>query len=156
MDNILVRKGNMGNSDNPRKGSDFEKRAKEFFMTEGIVLESGFSIPIGFSSVKKAHKFDLGSHEPPILVECKCHSLTESGNSPSAKLSVWNEAIFYFMAAPNNYRKILFVLKSIKDGKSLAEHYIKSNRHLIPNGVEIWEYSPETGTANRVNIIDAT
>ena len=141
----------MGNSDNPRKGSDFEKSAMNYFKLKDIELQQNFSIPVGFSNIKKEHKFDLGSADPPILVECKCHSWTEGGNSPNAKLSVWNEAMFYFIAAPNNYRKILFVLKSVRNNESLAHHYVKRYGHLIPNGVEIWEYSQDNRSAYRVN-----
>ena len=141
----------MGNSDNPRKGSDFEKSAKEYFKSKNIDLQHSFSIPVGFSNIKKEHKFDLGSADPAILVECKFHSWTESGNSPSAKLSVWNEAMFYFIAAPNNYRKILFVLKSMRNKISLASHYVNRYGHLIPNGVDILEYDLNNSSAYRIN-----
>ena len=62
---------------------------------------------------------------------------------PSAKLTVWNEAMYYFAVAPTQYRKILFVLKSIRGSESLAQHYIKRYEHLIPPGVELWEYDME-------------
>ena len=141
----------MGNSDNPRKGSEFEKSAMKYFKSKNIDLQNSFSIPVGFSKIKKDHKFDLGSANPPILVECKFHSWTESDNSPRAKLSVWNEAMLYFIAAPKNYRKILFVLKSMSNNISLASHYINRYGHLIPNGVEILEYDPNNSSAYRVN-----
>jgi hypothetical protein len=59
--------------------------------------------------------------------------------------------MFYFIAAPNNYRKILFVLKSMRKTISLASHYVNRYGHLIPNGVEILEYNPNNSSAYRVN-----
>jgi hypothetical protein len=93
--------------------------------------------------MKKPHKFDLGSEVPPVLVECKAHTWTEGGNSPSAKLSVWNEAMYYFVAAPTHFRKILFVLKSVRGNQTLAQYYIGRYEHLISAGVEIWEFDRE-------------
>jgi len=90
--------------------------------------------------IKKPRKFDWGNDEPPILIECKSHAWTVSGNIPSAKMTVWNEAMYYFYIAPNTYRKVLFTLKSMKEETSLASHYIKCYGHLIPPGVEIWEF----------------
>ena len=61
---------------------------------------------------------------------------------PSAKMTVWNEAMYYFATAPRKYRKILFVLRDVRTttGESLAEYYVRTYHHLIPPGVEVWEY----------------
>lgn len=123
--------------------SIFEQKAKEFFLNKGIALTGPFQIAIGFNTKQKIHKFDLGSEEPKTLVECKEHTWTKEGNTPSAKLSVWNEAMLYFVLAPATYRKILFVKRSMVNGQSLAQYYIKSFGHLIPPGVEIWEFDTE-------------
>jgi len=133
----------MANRDNPLKGAKFEKLAKGFFQQLGLRLEHGFTVDVGISSLKKPHQFDLGSDKPPVLVECKAHTWTEGGNPPSAKLSVWNEAMYYFVAAPSHFRKILFVLKSTRKGETLAQHYIRRFEHLIPDGVELWEFDPK-------------
>lgn len=45
--------------------------------------------------IKKKHSFDLGCKDKKI-VECKSHKWTSGGNIPSAKLNVWNEAMYYF------------------------------------------------------------
>jgi hypothetical protein len=97
--------------------------------------------PVGFK-IKKKKKFDLGSADPPILVECKSYTWTVTGNSPSAKIRGMNEAMLVFSVAPPEYRKILFVLKHLhlRSGVSLAAHYIKNQGHLIGPGVEIWEF----------------
>jgi hypothetical protein len=133
----------MSNADNPSKGSKFEDIVREFFSHKGLALESNFSVGVGVSSLHKPRKFDLGCAEPPIIVECKSHAWTEGGNAPSAKLSVWNEAMLYFLAAPTQYRKIFVALQHSRGEESLAEHYVKRFRHLVPRGVEIWEVSPD-------------
>jgi hypothetical protein len=134
----------LANRDNPWKGSQFEKLALDFFRRLGLHLQRRFTVDVGIGLLKKPHKFDLGSATPPVLVECKRHTWTEGGNAPSAKLTVWNEAMYYFTAAPPKFRKILFVLKSVRNGETLAQHYIKRYKHLIPYGVELWEYDPES------------
>jgi hypothetical protein len=144
----------MPNSENPKRGSDFERIAQSFFASQGIELKRGFEVLVGWGERKKPHRFDLGSNRPAVLVECKLHTWTEGGNSPSAKLSVWNEAVLYFLAAPPEYHKVLFVLKSINNGVSLGQHYAKRFSHLVPEGLEIWEFSPESNSATRVALDD--
>ena len=100
----------IGSVSNAHVGSDFEKVAQEYFGRQGIVLRKGHSVQIGFSS-KRDHKFDLRADKPPMLVECKAHTWTAGGNVPSAKITVWNEAMLYFSLAPSDCRKILFVLR---------------------------------------------
>jgi hypothetical protein len=95
---------------------------------------------VGVDSLKKPRKFDLGSKDPPIIVECKSHNWTIGGNVPSAKITVWNEATFYFHIATSFYRRVLFSLKSVRREESLAAYYIRCFPHLIPAKVEIWEY----------------
>lgn len=133
----------MSNSDNPATGAKFEDAVRVFFRTVDLHLEKGHSVDVGTGSAKKARRFDLGTSKPPTLVECKSHTWTEGGNAPSAKLSVWNEAMFYFLVAPQSYRKILAVLANTRRGESLVDHYVKRFEHLVPSGVEIWEISSD-------------
>jgi len=133
----------MGNADNPSKGAKFEDIVRDFFSREGLALRSNFPVDVGVSSLRKPRKFDLGCVEPPTIVECKSHTWTEGGNAPSAKLSVWNEAMFYFLAAPPQYRKILAALQHSRGDETLAEHYVKRFHHLVPRGVEIWEVAAD-------------
>jgi hypothetical protein len=107
-------------------------------------------VPVGVGEAKKPHRFDLGSENPPVLVECKSHTWTQGGNMPSAKMTVWNEAIYYFQVAPDPYRKIFFVLKHTRREQSLAAYYLKTHGHLVPAGVERWEYDLESSTAERL------
>jgi hypothetical protein len=77
---------------------------------------------------------------------------TEGGNVPSAKMTAWNQAMFFFHAAPSGYRKILFVLRDFneKRNETLGEYYVRTNPHLIPNDVEMWEYDEKQGTAKKI------
>jgi len=131
----------MANSDNPRTGAEFERKVQSFFAAQGLELQLNVAIPVG-GTTKKPHKFDLGSETPPVLIECKCHVWTESGNAPSAKLTVWNEAMLYFSLAPSKYRKLLVVQRSLRASQSLAEHYLSRYAHLVPARVELWEFDP--------------
>lgn len=142
----------IGSKSNAHVGRAFEHLAHRYFSDMmGIALDIPYKVPIGLSS-KKDHEFDLGSDSPALLVECKSHKWTTGQNMPSAKISVWNEAMYYFFLAPNKYRKILFVLRdySKKHGESLAEYYVRNHGHLIPDDVEIWEYDERKSTAWRV------
>ena len=141
----------LGSVSNAAVGSAFEIAAQEWFGNEGIRLQRNYGVKIGLSS-KKERKFDLGSSEPAVLVECKSHKWTSGGNVPSAKITVWNESMYYFLLAPAGFRKVLFVLRdfSRKRGESLAEYYVRNHSHLIPDDVEILEYS-ESSMAATVN-----
>lgn len=130
----------VGSLSNTHAGDDFEEIALRFFQRDDIVLSRNFSVPVGVATQKKNHRFDLGSSAPAVLVECKSHTWTQSGNTPSAKLTVWNEAMYYFHIAPKEYRKIFFVLKNLRRETSLAAYYLRNYTHLIPSDVEVWEY----------------
>jgi len=133
----------IGSKSNAHVGREFELEAQKYFSKEGIDLEVNLKVSIGVGEIKKDHAFDLGSDIRKILVECKSHKWTApSDNVPSAKLTVWNEAMYYFRVSPSGYRKIMFVLRdySVKRNESLAEYYIRTYRHLIPSDVEIWEF----------------
>jgi hypothetical protein len=102
-------------------------------------------LEIGIQGKHKAHRFDLGSDDPKIIVECKSHKWTESQNMPSAKMMAWTEAMYYFLAAPKDYRKIFFVLKDVsaKHHETLAQYYLRTYDHMIPDDVEFWEYDEQ-------------
>ncbi len=147
MTNNFQRVGSVSNS---HVGNAFEAAAREFFRRQGMALQRDYQVPVGLSS-KKPHKFDLGSGDPPLLVECKSHTWTGGNNVPSAKLTVWNEAMFYFLLAPEGFRKVLFVLRDFSElrNETLAEYYIRTYAHLIPDDVEVLEYDG-LSTANRL------
>jgi hypothetical protein len=150
MDKPFQRKGSESNA---HVGREFESWAQAFFATQDIALTPAIAIEIGING-KKAHKFDLGNPHERVLVECKAHTWTESGNVPVAKMTTWNEAMFFFHAAPSEYRKILFVLRDVSSKKkeTLAEYYVRTNPNLIPDKVEVWEYDAALQTARQVAI----
>ncbi len=137
---------------NTQAGSDFESEAKTFFASHGITLEEHVALDIGIEGRFKQHKFDLGSTNPRIVVECKCHTWTETDNVPSAKMATWTEAMYYFYASPKGWRKVFFVLKdySEKRQETLAAYYLRTYEHLIPSDVEFWEYDTEKEAAERL------
>ncbi len=151
---LLMKKAfqRIGSVSNAHVGLDFELKAQLFFEKQGILLEKNHKVMIGVDKIKKYHRFDLGCSEQKILVECKSHRWTTGNNVPSAKLTVWNEAMFYFHSAPTDYRKIMFVLKDKrkKSGETLGQYYVNRFKHLIPNGVELWEYDEVSMSATQV------
>ena len=133
----------VGSKSNAQAGKDFELAAQQFLSSIGIELELDVKLPVGIGEKKKDHTFDLGCLKQNVIVECKSHKWTSGNNVPSAKLTVWNEAMYYFLAAPASYRKIMFVLRdfSEKRNETLAEYYLRTYSHLIPSGIEFWEYN---------------
>jgi hypothetical protein len=144
----------MGAISNAHAGADFESLARDFFLrAENLSLSRDFDVLVGVHNHKKPRRFDLGCKTPATLVECKSHKWTSGNNIPSAKITVWNESMYYFHLVPADYRKILFVLKDThsKRGESLAAYYIRNYGHLIPAAVEIWEHDFLLGQAVRVH-----
>ena len=101
----------------------------------------------------KEHKFDLGSSEQKVIIECKSHTWTEGGNVPSAKLTTWDQAMLYFFLAPRRYRKIFVAKKDVnpKTKESLAAYYIRMHSHVIPDEVEFWEADEQTGAFDKID-----
>ncbi len=138
---------------NAHVGKAFEQTIKKFFENqENIKLINNYELQIGVGNKKKPHKFDFGACKNKIIIECKSHTWRGKGDIPSSKITIWNEAMYYFHLAPNDYRKIFFCLKdySKKKGITLAKYYIKTRSHLIPLRVEVWEYCEETKTAHKL------
>lgn len=140
-----------GATSNTQVGRDFEGRAKACFARLGVQLNAGVSVEIGING-KKAHAFDLGDIDQKVLVECKAHTWTEGGNVPSAKITTWNQAMYYFYVAPTGYRKIFLVLRDFNERRNLTlgQYYIRTNPHLIPEDVEVWELDETKDTAERI------
>ncbi|WP_153001080.1 hypothetical protein [Thiomicrospira sp. XS5] len=138
----------IGSVSNAHVGRDFENVALEVFAGRGLTLKKNFKVLVGLNGVPKLHAFDLGCGEQKVLVECKSHKWTApNDNVPSAKLTAWNEAMYYFLVAPQGFRKVLFVLRDLSEKRreTLAEYYIRTYRHLIPCDVEIWELDEVSG-----------
>ncbi len=145
----------IGAISNAHAGREFEVDALAYFANEeGLSLTPSFSVSLGVNGLRKPHRFDFGSNESAVLVECKSHNWTDSGNMPSAKVSVWNEAMYYFLLAPEHFRKILFVLEArhTRQLETLAEYYVRINGHLIPKGVSIVEFNSISKSARYVKV----
>jgi hypothetical protein len=143
------RKGAISNS---AVGRSFEDSIKQFWLSQGIELFAMHPIILGTGDKKKNHRFDFGCNMQKILVECKSHRWTEGNNIPSAKLTVWNEAMYYFSLCPPEYRKIFCILRdySIKRQMTLAQYYLQTYEHLIPQSVEFWEFCEDKITATQI------
>lgn len=138
---------------NTHAGAEFEAQARDYFARqENLTLEPNYSLELGVGKAKKSRRFDLGN--VATLVECKSYRWTESGGVPHAKIKNLTEAMYYFHLAPANYRKILFMLKSPHPTKreTLGVYYARTHAHLIPDGVTILEYDPETHVAEGVRV----
>lgn len=136
---------------NAQAGKDSELTAQSFLASEGLKLARDIKIEVDIKSRKKEHAFDLGGDQK-VVAACKSHKWTAGVNVASAKLTVWNEAMYYFLAAPERYRKIMFVLRdfSEKRGEILVEYYLRTYGHLIPSDVEFQEYDELTALADRL------
>jgi len=137
----------VGSISNAHVGRDFGNTVQTFFASKGIQFTAEFCVDIGLGSRKKVHRFDFGSLQPAVLIECKCHRWTETGKIPSAKMTVWNEAMFYFHLAPDTFRKIFVVERSLRKEVSLVDHYMRCHGHLVPESVEFWEMDSASGEA---------
>lgn len=139
----------VGAISNAHAGREFEAEAMSHFQRiEGLQLTPSFRIALGVAGARKDHCFDFGCAKARVLVECKSHNWTATGNMPSAKVTVWNEAMYYFHLAPKEYRKVLFVLEARhpRQSETLAEYYVRINGHLIPTDVAVFEYNAVTRT----------
>jgi len=142
----------VGSPSNTHVGAVFANKTQALFVEHVIKLERNFAIELGISNDKKPHKFDLGCRKQKIIVECKSNRWTKSYKVPNAKMHVWNLSMYYFLLVSNEYRKIFFCLKHYnkKRKSTIAEYYRKTYRHLIPPGVEIWEYCEEQEDAKQL------
>lgn len=130
-----------GSISNSHVGRDFEVRARAVLAAHDIALQFSHRVPCGLGNNKKLHSFDLGSEDPPVIVECKSQTWTKGDVVPSAKMKNWAEAMFYFHMAPSGYRKIFFVEQSlrVRNGESLLAYFRRTQSHMIPPDVEFWE-----------------
>ena len=131
----------IGSPSNAHVGASFEAEALAHFAKQGITLTRNFQVQIGLH-LKKSHRFDLGLESPKMIVECKSHRWTVGARVPSAKMTVWNEAMFYFVLVPPEFRRVLFVLHDRRggEGETLLSYYQRTYAHLIPAGVEFLEF----------------
>lgn len=131
----------IGAISNAHVGRELEDIAAAYLAAQGVHVHPRHKVSVGVARIKRPHEFDLGCDEQMILVECKAHTWTSGDKVPSAKMINWAEAMYYFALTPN-YRRIFFVQQSsrISNGESLVDYFLRTKPHLIPPGVEFWEY----------------
>ena len=141
--NNFQRAGSISNS---HVGRAFEDCVQRLMAERDLELQRNHTVLCGLGGTKKEHAFDLGSEAPRVIVECKSHTWTASGNVPSAKMKNWAEAMFYFYMAPRDYRKLFVVERSTRAGQdeSLLSYFCRTQTHLIPHDVELWEIDPDS------------
>ena len=130
---------------NAHVGREFEQKVFDHFKNKIPDLTLNFPVEVGHS-LKKLHSFDLGSKTEEVIIECKSHTWTRGNNVPSAKLTTWDQAMLYFYLSPSSFRKVFIVLKddNKQTHESLLSYYLRLHAHLIPEGVEFWEWEMET------------
>lgn len=132
------------NSENPLVGKLFQMEVKKWFEENThlfFVLEK--KIPIG--NPAKLHGFDIAEADNKIVVECKCHTWTVTGNIPSAKMGFVNEAAFYLSLLPDTIDKVIVMLRATHQRRkeTLAEYYFRTNHHLLGK-IKVMEFDMVT------------
>ncbi len=129
----------VGSKSNAHVGREFERRAKDFFFSINIDLDANIKVPVGVGEKTKIHAFDLGNETDKIIVECKSHKWTSGGNVPSAKLTVWNEAMLYLLPLRQSIESLWWFSKTtaVKDKKHLRNTICA---HIITSFRQGWSF----------------
>lgn len=138
---------------NAHVGKDFESLVFNILSKEYPDLQKNIGIEIGCNEKdKKLHKFDLGSIQQKVIVECKSHTWTASGKIPSAKMTTWDQALYYFRLAPVDLLKIFVVKKDLHPirHESLCNYFLRTHSHLIPSNVEFRELDESREELNKI------
>jgi hypothetical protein len=94
----------VGAISNAHVGATFEQKAAAALALEGMTVHAAFVLPVGIGDVKKAHRFDLGSRTPPVVIECKSHRWTTGGNVPSEADRPRIRSLPYSASSCSNHR----------------------------------------------------
>lgn len=135
---------------NKTKGDNLEAKVREYLNLWLPADDEKFKkrrIEIG-GREKKEHEFDLVNEKRRIAVECKNYSWTRSGNVPSAKRSILNEAALFMHFLGHEWKKFLVISKSTRHsaGETLAENYFKSNYPFLDD-ITVVEFDIESKQA---------
>lgn len=115
----------------------------------GLDLQHQFNVDIGHQ-IKKPKRFDFGSEQPAVLVECKRYSFRKNGGTPNAKNENLTVALLELSVAPKHYRRMLFIAREVWKRVSLASRYLARYGHLVPPSIEIWEFDLDASKAQRL------
>src|ERR1051326_4415828 len=113
---------------------DFETESKSFFETY-LRVSLRDQMPLRLPS-GEMHKFDLTSPDETIVIECKSHTWTKSGNYPSAKVTDSQRSVELLRKCKAK-RKIIVFQDDLFGTKSLVEVFVRRNRLLL-EGLEVW------------------
>ncbi len=115
----------------------FQLLAKRYFESEfGVALIAEVSVRLDDGQV---HRFDLGSQEATILIECKCYTFTATGNEPAAKLN-HAKTDAHLLRASHANRKIIIFDDDLHPKKgSLAHLFARRNSSWLAD-VEVWRH----------------
>ena len=129
----------MANQEHTKWGNEFRDQVKTV-----LDAELGTELQKEFRTKPRGHRFDLGSRERGILVECKKHKWTEGNNVPEAKLNDWVVTILRLARAPEDYTiRILAVMRHERrtTGETLGAYFLRTARGRdIPSDVEVREF----------------
>lgn len=120
------------NRTNVSRGVAFSSEAKRV-LSRDLGIELDEEVPLSIGDPPKAHRFDLASRDGRVAVECKAYTWTASGNVPSAKITTTREALLYLQWLPAAWSKAIAMMRSTrsKNPESLAEYFVRLNRHLL-------------------------
>jgi len=120
------------NSDNPRRGKEFQKLAASILSDYWDVLFD-LEVPYHIGDPPKLHKFDLGSADGKYVGEAKNYSWTETGNIPSAKLAFLNQTVLYLSYLPKSVIRFIVMRRDIRQStnEELADYYYRTCQHLL-------------------------
>ena len=120
-----------------RNWQAFQLVAREYFEKQlGVQLESEKSVRLDDGQI---HRFDLGSKEADVLIECKSYTFTETGNEPAAKLN-HAKTDAQLLRASHASRKIIVFDDDLHPKKgSLAKLFARRNSAWLTD-VEVWRH----------------
>ena len=117
---------------NVARGDQFQLLTKQV-MEKALGIPLKAEVPVKIGSPPHPHRFDLASPDSRVIIECKAHTWTNTGNIPSAKLTTLREALFYMTFLAEDTVKVLAMARSthMKRQESLAEYFVRLNVQFL-------------------------
>ena len=130
------------------QGDRFEQLVRGVLAKRGLRLARHHPVDVGVARQKREHKFDLGSDELRLLVECKGHEWPKQNGQLTTKFHAWKSDICFLQAAPDSYRKVFAVLHAERNGRTMLGVFLDRCGHLVTDDIEICEIAWD-GTVRR-------
>lgn len=120
------------NSDNPRRGKEFQKLAASI-LSDYWKVPFDMEVPFQIGDPPKLHKFDLASDDGKYIGESKNYSWTEAGNMPSAKMAFLNQAVLFLSYLPASTARFIVMRRDVRQrtSEALADYYYRTYQHLL-------------------------